>query len=136
MRVPHQFVEDNCIDGLSIAWVDINLTVTPDTISLIFSLLSDPSLNIRLATCTVINRIVNKGLKVSSDKVKLLQVLSLGPVLDQLEQKTSLTTDDPIQSFRDALARVTNSLGEQLVVLCSDVSNASLSHITLNPAHF
>jgi exportin-T len=103
--------------------VDINLTVTPETIALLFSLLSDPSLPIRLATCSSLNKIVTKGLKVASDKVKLIQVLSLGPVLDQLEAqtKTAEQSNESVLSFREALARLANSLGIELVALCNDV---------------
>jgi exportin-T len=105
------------------AWVDINLTVTPETIALLFSLLSDPSLPIRLATCLSLNKIVTKGLKVASDKVKLIQVLSLGPVLNQLEAqtKTAEQSNESVLSFREALARLGNSLGIELVTLCNDV---------------
>jgi exportin-T len=103
--------------------VDINLTVTPATIQLLFSLLADPSLPIRLATCSSLSKIVSKGLKVASDKVKLIQVLSLGPVLDQLEAqtKTAEQSNESVLSFREALARLANSLGVELVALCNDV---------------
>jgi exportin-T len=105
--------------------VDINLTVTPETIALLFSLLSDPLLPIRLATCSSLSKIVTKGLKVASDKVKLIQVLSLGPVLDQLEAQTKTTeqSNESVLSFREALARLANSLGVELVALCNDVSS-------------
>lgn len=80
---------------------------------------------------------MTKGLKVSSDKLKLLQVLSLGPVLEQLERQTRLPTDDTssgpkrgdeaVESYREALARVTNALGIELLALCNDVRLFSFS---------
>lgn len=116
-------------DPLITAWVDINLTVTPETVPLLFSLLSDPALSIRLATCTALNNIVLKGLKVPGDKLKLIQVLSLGPVLDQLETQTQSrgnSSDEAAESYREALGRISNSLGLELVELCNDVSPTSL----------
>lgn len=106
-----------------IAWIDINLTVTPDTIPLIFSLLSDPSVPIRLATCSTLSNILSKGLKVPEDKLRLIQVLSLGPVLDQLETSTKAGPrgTEALESYREGLARVANTLGTELIALCNDV---------------
>lgn len=106
-----------------IAWIDINLTVTPDTIPLIFSLLSDPSVPIRLATCSTLSNILSKGLKVPEDKLRLIQVLSLGPVLDQLETSTKAGArgTEALESYREGLARVANTLGTELIALCNDV---------------
>jgi len=86
--VPHY--PSDCFKG----WIDINLSVTPTTIPLLFTLLSDPSLPIRLATCPALLRIVLKGLKEPSDKLQLIKVLSLGEVIDALEAKTKLQQRD------------------------------------------
>lgn len=106
-----------------LAWIDINLTVTPDTIPLIFSLLSDPSVPIRLATCSTLSNILSKGLKVPEDKLRLIQVLSLGPVLDQLDSSTKAGArgTEALESYREGLARVANTLGTELIALCNDV---------------
>lgn len=113
-----------------IAWIDINLTVTPDTIPLIFSLLSDPSIPIRLATCSTLSNILSKGLKVSEDKLRLIQVLSLGPVLDQLEVSTKAGArgTEALESYREGLARVANTLGTELIALCNDVGVQKYCH--------
>jgi hypothetical protein len=113
---------------LATAWIDINLTVTPETVPLLFSLISDPSFPIRLATTRALTKIVSKGLKVPSDKLKLVQVLSLGPVIDQLESQTAAEVaalpgySENLTSFREALAHLSNALGLELVALCSNVS--------------
>lgn len=114
-------------------WIDINLTVTPDTINLLFSLLNDPSLPIRLATAGAILRMVLKGLKEPGDKLQLFKVLSLGQVLEALEEKTRMEqeargddTDEAEESYREALGRLLNGLGLELAKLVEDVRFHSL----------
>jgi exportin-T len=112
------------------------LTVTPTTVPLLFTLLSDPSLPIRLATSLALLRIVSKGLKEPGDKLQLIKVLSLGQVIDALETKTRSRrnkngpeTDEGEESYREALGRLLNVLGLELAKLaeaCRDLS----SHVT------
>jgi exportin-T len=111
-----------------IGWVDINLTVTPTTIPLLFTLLSDPSLSVRMAAAGALRRIVSKGLKEPADKLQLVKVLSLGQVIDSLEERTRAEqiargndTDEGEESYREALGRLLNVLGLELVKL-ADVS--------------
>jgi exportin-T len=104
-------------------WIDINLTVTPTTVPLLFSLLAVPSLPVRLATSLALTRIVAKGLKEPGDKLQLLKVLSLGQVIDALESKTRAEqierseTDEGEESYREALGKLLNTLGLELVKL-------------------
>lgn len=105
-------------------WIDINLTVTPTTVNLLFGMLADASLPIRLATSLAILRIVSKGLKEPGDKLQLIKVLSLGQVLDALEAKTRQQqiergddTDEGEESYREALGRMLNVLGMELTKL-------------------
>lgn len=114
-------------------WIDINLTVTPMTISLLFSLLSDPSLPIRLATSVALLRMVSKGLKEPGDKLQLFKVLSLGQVLEALEEKTRQQqvtrgddTDEGEESHRESLGRLLNAYGLELVKLTEDVCTSGL----------
>lgn len=102
-------------------WIDINLTVTPVTVPLLFNLLADPSLPIRLATSVALLRVVAKGLKEPADKLSLLKVLSLGEVLDALESKTrtqqlerGTDTDEGEESYREALGKLLNVLGLEI----------------------
>lgn len=101
------------------------------TISLLFSLLSDPSLPIRLATSVALLRMVSKGLKEPGDKIQLFRVLSLGQVLEALEGKTRKEqvsrgddTDEGEESYREALGRLLNAYGLELVKLAEDVCEA------------
>jgi exportin-T len=113
--------------GSYVGWIDINLTVTATTVQLLFGLLSDTSLPIRLATCVALSRIVSKGLKESTDKLQLIKVLSLGDVLASLEHKTREQqatrrvdiddVDEGEESYREALGRLLNVLGLELCKL-------------------
>ena len=110
--------------GSYVGWVDINLTVTPTTVPLLFTLISDAALPIRLATCVSLSRIVSKGLKESGDKLQLIKVLSLADVLATLEERTrkeQITrgedTDEGEESYREALGKLLNVLGLELCKL-------------------
>ncbi|CDO78180.1 hypothetical protein BN946_scf184797.g6 [Trametes cinnabarina] len=116
-----------------VGWIDINLTVTRDTVPLLFTLLSDPSLPIRLATALALTRIVAKGLKEPGDKLQLIKVLSLGQVLDALEEKTRAEqksrgsdTDEGEESYREALGKLLNVLGLELCKLTDDCSDEGI----------
>lgn len=108
----------------STGWIDINLTITPTTIPLLFTLLDDPYLPIRLATSAALLRITSKGLKEPGDKLQLLKVLSLGQVVDALEQKTrqqqlerGSDTDEGEEMYREALGKLFNVFGLELTKL-------------------
>jgi len=69
-----------------------------------------------------------KGLKEPGDKLQLLKVLSLGQVIDALESKTRAQqierandTDEGEESYREALGKLLNALGQELMKL-TDVS--------------
>ncbi|KAJ6619725.1 armadillo-type protein [Mycena sp. CBHHK59/15] len=119
--------------GSYVGWIDINLTVTPTTVPLLFTLLAAPSLAIRLATCVALMRIVSKGLKEPGDKLQLLKVLSLGQVIDALESKTRAEqierseTDEGEESYREALGKLLNILGLELAKLVEDPSTTDIS---------
>ncbi|KIJ50979.1 hypothetical protein M422DRAFT_27087 [Sphaerobolus stellatus SS14] len=112
-----------------IHWIDINLTVTPHSIQLLFTLLADPSLGIRLATSAAILKMLQKGLKSPADKLQLLKVLALGQVLEAFEAKTRSEkearkalgeTDEGEESYREALGRLLSGLGQELIKLWED----------------
>ncbi|KAJ4477161.1 armadillo-type protein [Lentinula aciculospora] len=107
-----------------VGWIDISLTVTPTTVPLLFTLLADPSLPVRLATSSALLKIVTKGLKEPGDKLHLIKVLSLGQVIDALEAKTRAKqlergedTDEGEESYRESLGRLLNALGLELTKL-------------------
>jgi exportin-T len=119
--------------GSYVGWIDINLTVTPTTVPLLFTLLSDSSLPIRLATSVALLRIISKGLKESGDKLQLIKVLSLGQVIDALEAKTRAQQaerggdiDEGEESYREALGKVLNVLGLELTKLIDDSTDETV----------
>ena len=98
--------------------------MTPTTVPLLFTLLADSSLPIRLATSVSLLRIVSKGLKEPGDKLQLLKILFLGQVIDALETKTreqqverGTDTDEGEESYREALGKLLNVLGLELMKL-------------------
>ncbi|KAH7927937.1 ARM repeat-containing protein [Leucogyrophana mollusca] len=120
--------------GSYVGWIDINLTVTPTTVPLLFSLLSDPSLAIRLATSGALLRIVSKGLKEPEDKLQLIKVLSLGQVIDALEAKTRAEQvergsmkDEGEESYREALGKLLNILGLEVAKLAEECPKQAIS---------
>lgn len=91
---------------------------------MLFTLLADPSLPIRLATSAALLKIVAKGLKEPGDKLQLIKVLSLGQVIDALEAKTRAqqiergdNTDEGEESYRESLGKLLNMLGLELTKL-------------------
>lgn len=119
--VSSQFCNTRGSHQIWVGWIDISLTVTPATVNLLFSMLADASLPIRLASSLSILRIVSKGLKEPGDKLQLIKVLSLGQVLDALEAKTRQqqiergdTVDEGEESYREALGRMLSILGLEL----------------------
>lgn len=116
-----------------VGWIDITLTVTPTTVPLLFNLLADPSLPIRLATSVALLRIISKGLKEPGDKLQLLKVLSLGQVLEALESKTRAQqrergedTDEGEESYRESLGKLLNVLGHELAKLMDVCAHTTL----------
>ncbi|KAK2463400.1 hypothetical protein APHAL10511_004486 [Amanita phalloides] len=116
--------------GSYVGWIDINLTVTPTTVPLLFNMLTNPSLPIRLATSAALLRIVAKGLKEPGDKLQLLKVLSMGQVIDALESKTRVQqiergsdVDEGEESYREALGKLLNMLGLELIKLTDECPN-------------
>ncbi|KZV87175.1 ARM repeat-containing protein [Exidia glandulosa HHB12029] len=111
-----------------VPWIDVNLTVTPSTISLLFGLLSNPNLGIRLAASMALLRMVQKGLKEGSDKLQLFRVLSLGEVLRTLEERTRAEKasraedDEEEEMFREYLGRLVNGYGLELIKYIDDLS--------------
>lgn len=113
-------------------WIDISLTCTPETIQLLFSVLSSAgtprsySLTIGLATVTALQRMIAKGLKEPSDKIELLRVLDMGKVLGALEERTRESRkersedDDDDEQFRESLGKLLSTLGLELLDLTKE----------------
>jgi exportin-T len=110
--------------------------VTPQTLPLLFRLLSDIALPIRLATSQALLKILQKGLKEPFDKLQLIRVLSIGDVLVVLEERTRIPlgdsrsedeTDKDVQ-YRESLGKLGGGLGLELIKLLDEVT---IHHIPL-----
>ncbi|KAH7106341.1 ARM repeat-containing protein [Auriculariales sp. MPI-PUGE-AT-0066] len=114
--------------ALYIPWIDVNFTVTPTTIQLLFTLLSDENVSVRLASCNALLRMVQKGLKGGNDKLQLFKVLSLGEVLRALEERTRAEKtaraepDEDEEQFREHLGRLLDGYGQELLKFVDDTS--------------
>lgn len=121
------------IDSVHIAWININFTVTPDTLPLLFRLLSDPAQSIRVETANSFLKMVLKGLKEPQDKVQLIRVLSLREVLTSVEEQTRGQEGNEL--FRESLGKLTNGLGLELCKLIEDVSLPLLTSLLVRNTH-
>ena len=101
-----------------VSWIDINLVVTNETVSLLFNILHHPIPKIRTAASDALHGIISKGMK-PADKLSLAQALNLPEVIIPLESRTrtgqaaengrSDRSDSNIE-FREHLAHLTNGL--------------------------
>ncbi|GAK64103.1 ARM repeat-containing protein [Moesziomyces antarcticus] len=101
-----------------VSWIDINLVVSNQTVSLLFNVLHHPIPKLRTAAADALHGIVSKGMK-PADKLSLAQALNLPHVITPLESQTrtgqaaqngqSDRSDSNIE-FREHLARLTNGL--------------------------
>ena len=114
-----------------LAWIDINLMVTPVTIPLLLRglhLASPTYTAIRIATADALIDTVTKGMP-SNDKLALLSVLDLATVLHQLVNvgRTSPgLADNETEMFREKLAKVLNGMGTELCKIIEDVGDFDL----------
>ncbi|KZO89899.1 ARM repeat-containing protein [Calocera viscosa TUFC12733] len=105
-------------------WLDINLTVTPITIPLLYRLINHRFLPFRMAASDALHRLVSKGLQDPRDKLQLIKVLSLPQSLDTLEQQTRMPdrTDEEDEElhFRESLGKLLGAVGSELLRIPDD----------------
>lgn len=116
---------------LRLAWIDINLMVTPPTISLLLRTLNLPHpscLPIRIATADTLIETVMKGMP-AGDKLKLFQVLDVATVLSALKDvgreggRTDAASDEE-EGFRERLAKLLNGVGTELCKMLDEVKDS------------
>ncbi|KAI9638936.1 armadillo-type protein [Dioszegia hungarica] len=83
-------------------WVDLAVSLTPDTLAFYRRLLSTP---VQISSCNVLKTLVNKGVKDSAAKLQVLKVLDILSI--------DMTTEDV--AFRAALAGLFAAYGTTLV---------------------
>lgn len=102
-----------------LAWIDITLTVTPHSLYLLNRLLQHSHIPFRLLALDALSKIVVKGMKDPSEKIQLLAILSVVPVLSPLEEQTRLLraesgSDEEVEIFRERMAKLLNAYGIEL----------------------
>ncbi|GAA5937886.1 Ran GTPase-binding protein LOS1 [Sporobolomyces koalae] len=116
------------VAGDYVSWIDINLMVTPETISLLLralNLQSPSCLSIRTATADTLIETVLKGMP-APDKLKLFEVLDVATVLHALKDagreggRTEATEEE--EMFREKLAKLLNGVGTELCKMLDESS--------------
>ncbi|GAA5912917.1 Ran GTPase-binding protein LOS1 [Sporobolomyces salmoneus] len=132
------------VAGDYVSWIDINLMVTPPTISLLLRTLNLPHpscLPIRIATADTLIETVMKGMP-AGDKLKLFQVLDVATVLSALKDvgreggRTDAASDEE-EGFRERLAKLLNGVGTELCKMLDESSTPddakALATVSLTP---
>lgn len=100
--------------GDYVAWIDINLILTPQSLPLLFTALSSPSLTIRATSVEAFIDIVSKGMP-SADKLQMFNVLDLPAVVTRLLDLSDHTrsqaggpegNDEDEEVYREKLAKL------------------------------
>lgn len=114
--------------GDYVAWIDINLVITPQSLPLLFMALSSPSLQLRQSSVEAFIEIVGKGMP-SADKLQLLGVLNLKEIVSGLLDMSDTTraqaggadsNDEDEENFREKLAKLLAVALTELVKICDD----------------
>lgn len=111
--------EATTVIGDYASWIDISLIVTPMTMSLLYRLLQQNEVSLRIAAADALLEIATKGMN-GEDKIKLLRALNLTSTISELEKgtrrnKSQGELSDGEVSFREHLARLANGVGIDLV---------------------
>lgn len=107
-------------------WVDINSSVTPETLSLYRRLVEHPSPRYRNAALSVYAILLHKGTKTSAEKLQIIQVLDVLSFVEPLEAATRASSrskrdvNEDQLSFRAGLAKVLAAYGVEALKMSED----------------
>ena len=111
------------------AWVDINASVTQESLGLYRKLVEHPTARYRSAALNVYAILLHKGARTSADKLQIVQVLDVMSFVVPLEKSTRLSgrtaadLDDDEISFRASLGKVLAAYGTETLKMSEDVSS-------------
>ncbi|KAL1411126.1 pre-tRNA nuclear export protein [Vanrija albida] len=106
-------------------WVDLAVSLTPETLSFYQQLLQQDVTSLRIPAAGIIRTLAAKGMKDPSEKLQVLKVLDIVSLLDPLEQQTrNVKGDHELVNFRAALAGVIQAYGTELIKL-TELAEAS-----------
>lgn len=112
----------SCIKLTCPAWVELSVTLNPQTLAFYQRLLSQNVTSFRAAAAGIIRTLIAKGQKDPSDKLQVLNVLDIVNLLDPLEASTRGGNDEII-GFRVALGSILAAYGTELVELWDNDEN-------------
>ncbi|TXT13691.1 hypothetical protein VHUM_01058 [Vanrija humicola] len=97
-------------------WVDLAVSLTPDTLSFYQQLLQQDVTSLRIPAAGIIRTFAAKGMKDPAEKLQVLKVLDIISLVDPLEQQTrGVKEDHELVTFRAALAGVVQAYGTELI---------------------
>lgn len=105
---------------LTIAWVELSVSLNPQTLAFYRQLLAHSSL--RVAAANIFKTFAGKGVKEPADKLQLMQILDIVTTIDPLEAATRGSDDEEVTSFRVALGSLLAVYGTELVDMSDNVS--------------
>lgn len=143
-------VAENLVDlavqaaGDFVAWIDIGLIITPQSLPLLFQALTSPSVRVRISAADAFIEIVSKGMP-SSEKLQLFGVLSLQSVIVQLLDLSDSTraqaggaemNDEREEHFREKLAKLLAAILPELTKICDDSEASDADKASARAAAF
>ena len=106
MKTLATWTRKSLLAKLTIAWVELTVSLNPQTLAFYRQLLSHPSL--RVAAAGILRTLVGKGIKDPSEKMQIMKVLDVLSTIEPL-----MSTDDI--NFKVALGSVLAVYGTELV---------------------
>lgn len=103
---------------LTSAWIDIGVSLTPETLEFYKQVLQQRSfITLRGGAAKVLMAITNKGMKDPSEKLQVLGILDLVPIITPIEQETRDNEDHEVITFRTKLSGLLSTYGEELIAI-------------------
>ena len=107
------------------AWVDITISVTPQSLALYQQLVNHASPVYRSAALTIYNTLLAKGTKTPAEKLQVMSVLNVMafiPSIEQNSRRSGKSRSPEEERFRENLAKLLSSQGVEAVKVYEDVS--------------
>lgn len=103
---------------LIVAWVDITVTLTPDTLNFYHQVLQQDIVSLRTISAEALRTFAAKGMQDPSEKLQVLKILNAVSLVDPLESSTRDVKDDhEVVLFRAMLASFLQAFGIELIKL-------------------
>ncbi|GHJ86694.1 hypothetical protein NliqN6_3096 [Naganishia liquefaciens] len=104
-------------------WVDITISVTPQSLALYQQLVNHASPVYRSAALTIYNTLLAKGTKTPAEKLQVMSVLNVMafiPSIEQNSQRSGKSRSSEEERFRENLAKLLSSQGVEAVKVYED----------------